>query len=176
MLIAIDPGIRGCGVAMFVNHTEPKALICAGYVGNPNRKGNDLQEIRDLATAVNEFVDTASPSWLCDELVIEWPQVYRAGKSKGDPNDLLILTAVAGALSYISVDKAYRVLPRAWKGTVDPDACIERIKTRITPEEYACVELPKAASLQHNVWDAVGIGLHAVGRGVLNARKRVIAR
>jgi hypothetical protein len=48
---------------------------------------------------------------------------------------------------------------------------VERIKARVgeRPEERERVQLPRAKDKHHNVWDAVGVGLHAVGR--LVARK-----
>ncbi len=136
----------------------------ARYVRNPCKTGNDLTEIRAMADAIM--------GWDVD-LHCEWPQVYRAGKSKGDPNDLLILTAILGALSARFNGTLTSYLPREWKGTLDPDICIERIQGRLTGEETSRVDLAGAKS--HNIWDAVGIGLHAVGRGVMQ-RRRVIAR
>ncbi|NOJ83830.1 hypothetical protein [Myxococcus xanthus] len=56
------------------------------------------------------------------------------------------------------------VYPRDWKGSLDADAFIERIKQRIDAAEHLRVELPSYSSLHHNVWDAIGIGLHALGR------------
>jgi hypothetical protein len=56
------------------------------------------------------------------------------------------------------------VQPRQWKGTVDKDVMIERIKTSLDLSEMKNVCLPKAKGLHHNVWDAIGIGLWASGR------------
>jgi hypothetical protein len=54
--------------------------------------------------------------------------------------------------------------PSAWKGSVPKDVMIERIKRRLSPEEHARVDLPRAKSLHHNIWDAVGIGLYHLKR------------
>ncbi|WP_246137120.1 hypothetical protein [Myxococcus llanfairpwllgwyngyllgogerychwyrndrobwllllantysiliogogogochensis] len=100
------------------------------------------------------------------QLVIEMPRVYSAAHQKGDQNDLIQLAGVVGMLGGYLPNVASRrsVYPRDWKGTVDADAFIERIKQRLSPVEHLRVELPSATSLHHNVWDAIGIGLHALGR------------
>jgi hypothetical protein len=96
---------------------------------------------------------------------LEVPQVYQGSKQLGDPDDLLQLAGVVGAIASLgfrgSVDG---VAPREWKGTIKPDIVIARVQAILTPEETARVELPTAKGLQHNVWDAVGIGLYTVGR------------
>jgi hypothetical protein len=108
-----------------------------------------------------------------DRLVVEWPQIYTYGKGRGDPNDLLALVGVGSALAALIPEAAVEsVRPRAWKGTVPGDAMVERIQALVTAGERLAVDLP-CASLSHNVWDAVGIGLWRVGR---LTRHRVVAR
>lgn len=98
------------------------------------------------------------------ELAIEIPQIYTQSKLKGDPNDLLKLTlvigAVCGMLSPSVKISLYK--PREWKGQTPKDVMIRRIQNKITEYERERVELPSAKSYQHNVWDAVGIGLFHV--------------
>jgi len=54
--------------------------------------------------------------------------------------------------------------PRDWKGTADADeVVIPLIQSRITEIERSRVQLP-SASLAHNVWDGVGVGLKLLGR------------
>jgi hypothetical protein len=57
-------------------------------------------------------------------------------------------------------------LPREWKGTLDGDVMVERIKSRVDerPAERARVQFPQAQDKHHNVWDAIGVGLFVVGR------------
>jgi hypothetical protein len=109
-------------------------------------------------------------------IVYEWPQVYRAARAPGDPNDLLGLVAVAAAvaskLGTIN-EFAHRAaidiidptpadwsqgLPKALTG--DPWKSVRgvRVSSRLSPAELALV--PKS----HDAIDGVGIGLWALGR------------
>jgi len=97
-----------------------------------------------------------------DTLVLEYPQIYR-GPRANNPNNLLTLALVDGALMGLFRQEAILYLPHAWKGSVDPDECVKRVKARLSAVETACVVLP-AKSLAHNLWDAVGIGLFHLGR------------
>ena len=150
-MLAIDPGINGCGVAEFDNGV----LGCAYYVPATERaQAYSSRRAYDMAAKVMAYRRESSPlveGW------VEWPQVYRAGRSKGDPNDLLLVAGVAGALGFNSV------LPAEWKGQLPKEVVMQRVKAALSYYELGCVELP-AKSLQHNVWDAIGIGLFACGR------------
>lgn len=109
-------------------------------------------------------------------IVYEWPQVYRAARSLGDPNDLLGLVAVAAAaaskLATINSlthgaqldiidpkpDEWADRLPKAVKG--DPWTSVRgvRVASRLSTAERALV--PKS----HDAIDSVGIGLWALDR------------
>lgn len=153
-LFTLDPGVKAAGVAVF--DLDTKAL--AGAALARGKKSDET--VRAALHFVMEF--EVFPS----EIRVEVPQVYVKGK--GDPNDLIDITYVAGQFSgaFISADDIVIscVRPRAWKGQVNPDAMIERIKGRLSPEEMMRVEIPRAKSLAHNIFDAVGIGLHRLGR------------
>lgn len=164
MLISIDPGINGCGVAYFVD----AKLVKAVYVPNPAAKSDTMAE-RALAMACAVFPIIVGPSG--DGLALELPQIYRF-KGKGDPNKSLVpLILVDGALTTRFGAAATLYLPHQWKGSGDPDECILRIQDRLTGEERSRVKGPPG--LIHNVWDAAGIGLYHLGR--FN-RRRVYAR
>ncbi|TQF12496.1 hypothetical protein FJV41_28865 [Myxococcus llanfairpwllgwyngyllgogerychwyrndrobwllllantysiliogogogochensis] len=170
-LVALDPGLRECGVALF--NLDTGELLAAGMPTNPERQARGLAAWACMAGAVAEFLSSfleplrASGAAVSVTVASECPQVYTAGKSKGDPNDLIELAGVvgrvAGALGATS-ERSY--LPREWKGTLDADVMVERIKARLgeRPHEHLRVQLPRAQDKHHNVWDAVGIGLHFVGR------------
>jgi len=103
-------------------------------------------------------------SSLPEELVIEIPQVYVRARSKGDPNDLIMLAGLVGAFVYCfgNASKLYR--PAEWKGQVTKEITEQRARKRLSPDELSRIELPSAKGLHHNVWDAVGLGLHHLGR------------
>lgn len=98
-------------------------------------------------------------SGIADLVVCEVPQIYRVSKSKGDPNDLIPVALTAGVcLSAHPVSE--QILPRTWKHTIDPDVLDARIRARmsgVASFAECLATVPK--SLQHNVVDAVGIGL-----------------
>jgi len=96
-------------------------------------------------------------------MVIELPQVYVASRSKGDPNDLIALASVVGALTHWFRGMTFVYSPRAWKGTVDKKVMTERILKHLSEEERGRIQkAPK--SLLHNSIDACGLGLHHLKR------------
>lgn len=167
-LLAIDPGIRGCGVAVYTPH----GLRWAGYVKNP-ASGDTAEACLALARAVEDAAVDEGQLPVIGEIAFEWPRVYTIGKGKGDPNDLLPLVGVCMALcGRLFGSPATRYYPHEWKGQMQKGAAfVARVQSRLTPEELGRVHA--RGHLGHNVWDAVGIGLHHLGRF---ERKRIIAR
>ncbi len=53
----------------------------------------------------------------------------------------------------------YPYKPREWKGQVSKEVTKNRLKAKLTVNEQANIVLPKEYWEQHNVWDAVGVGL-----------------
>lgn len=173
-IVAVDPGLNACGVSIF---NEDARLELAAFVENERDAAVDLPtRWEGMALAVGAFIARASAKWshVDRTMVVEMPKVYPAARQVGDQNDLMNLVGVVASIVNLNMSERRRLLyPRDWKGTLDANDMIERVKGRLSPTEHRRVQLPTAASLQHNVWDAVGIGLHVVGR--LELRK-VIAR
>lgn len=100
------------------------------------------------------------------QLVIEIPQVYRASKSKGDPNDLIKVAVQAGQWierARLYGASVYRQLPQEWKGQVPKETHHKRILAVLNPTELARLpKLPKSDA--HNMLDAIGLGLFHLGR------------
>ncbi len=131
----------------------------AALVPNLN-KGRGPEAWRDAACAVIEACGVEVVS----ELVLEVPQVYRQGLQKGDPADLIELAGVDGALAaLITAGKTTGYLPQRWKGQVPKEIHHKRILAKLSETEKAAIE-PTPASLLHNVYDAIGIGLFHLGR------------
>jgi hypothetical protein len=182
MFLALDPGIRGAGCALF--DEAGAELRAAAYVRNPKRSGNGPAECVALAQAVDEWLGKAVVNLRIgnlDEVVVEWPQIYTAGKQIGDPNDLLALVGVDAAVCALaSCGRPVRLthyLPRAWKGQLPKGEVFEtRVLDRLVGTEVFRLDTALAqtpASLRHNVYDAVGLGLAHTGRF---DRKRVFPR
>jgi hypothetical protein len=162
VLVSVDPGLKGCGVAAF----RDGRLEAATYIAGRPTPGV-LAQAQATSRAVVEWCYSFNSS----VLAVEFPQVYRQ-RLGADPNDLLGLAAVLGGLNPLS-GSLIQFSPHDWKGSIDGDVMIERIKGLLTAEEARAVELPPQRALQHNVFDGIGIGMHALSR---LSRKRVIAR
>jgi hypothetical protein len=150
-LVSVDPGLRSCGVAYWKEGVLQAAQLVLG-----DKKARDAAAWRAMTDNLHhEVLDfTGSP------VAIEFPQVYRYGK--GDPNDLLQLAVIVGGC-FSWTDNLHVYRPREWKRQVPKNIMCQRIQDRLTEEERRRVALP-VPSLAHNVWDAVGIGLHHLGR------------
>lgn len=162
-LVAFDPGLRGTGVAVF----KDGMLTRCAYVKSPNLRGRGAKAWRDMGLAVATWVFEGSP-WSSNpaEVAHEQMQVYRAGLQKGNPNDLLELSGVCGwAAALLEPESVVSYLPRKWKGQVPKDVHHRRIKAEMSEVEHDALHAAKCpASLQHNILDAIGIGLFHLGR------------
>ncbi len=167
-LLAVDPGVRGCGVALF---NDVGLLVAAAYVNNavhpPETRLCRAEEAANMAASIFDKFKYAAVS----EMVVEWPTVYatmiRKGESPGDPNDLLPLAGIVSATAALFAVKTESVRPASWKGQMSKDVSRYRITTRLSPNELevlqaACRETKK--DLGHNIWDGVGIGLYYLDR------------
>jgi len=150
-LITIDPGKNHVGFACFQNGVLQKATILRAPRNLP--LPNTIRILVEQVQIVCVEVFGEGP-W--DKLVLEFPQIYGTSRQKGNQNtSILPLILVDGALlAAIKTKEAELVEPARWKGTIDPDIVIERVKSKLTIEEKQRVTLDN-----HNVWDAVGIGL-----------------
>jgi len=135
-IMGIDPGLTATGVGFFAygriySHTIRPA-------------GGTLTE--RIHTICNRLKD-----YDVGLLVIELPQVYQGGKAKGDPNDLIKLAALVGALSYtIKSVRTILVSPGQWKGQLPKDVHHKRIKKRM--QDYVCY-----GGLSKDSLDALGL-------------------
>lgn len=157
-LVAIDPGVRGCGIAKFC--VETKELYEAFYLPNPMAKGDDYEAVYSMASAV------FGKSTDITEGIIECPMVYSASKQKGRQSNILALAGVSYATSTLLFDygiTCQKVLPYEWKGQVDADIMLKRIEKRLNGIEILAIR-SCAQRLRHNVIDAIGIGLYKLGR------------
>lgn len=106
------------------------------------------------------------------EAILERPVIYPHGRTP-NPNDIVKLAVAVGELAGVLAASGVRtryVEPRAWKGTIDGDTCCRRVWGRLGAEERAIAERYRPApsgkvrdAVTHTL-DAIGIGLHAVGR------------
>jgi len=148
-LIAIDPG-KDCGWAQFDDECliETKVRLV----------GCGLIQISNAGRVYGP------PSW-DGVTIIEKPVVYP--RSKVNPNDLITLAILVGRIIGGRNGTHELVEPRTWKGTLDGDLMTVRILQQLDEEERrvyfaATDKLPEG--VRHNVIDAIGLGLHKLGR------------
>lgn len=102
----------------------------------------------------------------CSDLVVEWPQVYRPGQSKGDPNDLIKVAVEVGRWierADLAGAATSTPTPNEWKGQVPKGVHHARAKGCLTPSELGTLPiLPESKA--HNMLDAVALGLWRLGR------------
>jgi hypothetical protein len=144
MLLAIDPG-ADTGWALF---DSCRRLSACGL--------NNLPEVR--------------PG---HRILIECPRLRPRGEK--NPNAILLVARNAGEYGgrYSSFGVVEYLTPNDWKGNLRKSVSATRSKHKLDYKEHGIVEeafasLPGrnglAPSKRHNVWDAIGLGLHGVGR------------
>ena len=148
-VLGVDPSLTGMGWAVFDNGK----LVHAGLVKSdkPYKHAADLGKIAQNLAAALGYADAV------DALVVEIPQVYATGK--GDQNDLIAVSIVAGAVinHFGETEDIVTVLPRQWKGQVPKDIHNGRVMAKLSPAEIRVVEDSTTKSKRHNVIDAVGL-------------------
>lgn len=179
MILAIDPGLRACGCAVFSSSTYE--LCAAALVKNTNLKDRGPQAHLQMASAVGEWA-RANSYFSGAHLVLEYPRIYVDQQRRGanDPNDLLELAGVDGAITawfLPAVLKHY--FPSDWKGQTPANPTARQVIKRLTPDECLRVEKLDAFLVKlelaeakgrdvshsaHNTLDAVGIGLKYLSR------------
>ena len=176
--LSLDPSIRSCGIALW-SDTE---LLLADRI----QLAAEHSDIAMRSLAMAHAVGTRARTHVqrIDTLVFEWPQIYTAVKSKGDPNDLIPMAGVGCALAtMLGVSTVRAPHPADWIGQC-PKVCPKckgirakscklcsgsawktprgrRIADALTQPERDRV--PD----QHDVIDSVGLGAWWHGRLVL---------
>ena len=173
--LSIDPGIRGCGCALW----DSGKLVAAAYVKNSDEVCAVPRQCANMADKIAVWtLGIVHPAM---QLVLEWPQTYGGRSSRGDANDLFPLAGIDGALAAIfPAANITHYVPHAWKGslekpskTSEPYSVESRVRDRLSTEEAANVKWPTNVKLSWDVTDAIGVGLKFHGRF---ERKRVFHR
>lgn len=142
-LITFDPG-NNTGWAIF----EDDSLIDAGFL--------PFGSVRREITV-----------YTGDRVLIEAPRHY-PHREKGDVNDLLDLSVRAGELKAWAESKTAKVelvWPRTWKGTVPKEIHNQRVLRALRPVEIRLLpKTPRSKKYDHNMVDAVGMGLWKLKR------------
>jgi len=154
MILAIDPGIRSCGWALF---GPDKRLLRCGLVQTKSTN----RHLGDDAATMAAAIGFGSPHVILEEMVL------RPEDPKSQAEDLLRVQLVGGIVAGRCGGRVTTVHPMRWKGAVPKRIHQSRIRDELSEAERAVLEAGTAkvrGALKHNVLDAVGIGLWGVGR------------
>jgi hypothetical protein len=153
IVVAIDPG-RDAGLAVLVDGRLVAARLLDGRAPDAG--------LDDLGLLAGEV-----------EVLVELPTYYPHGRSPAPANDLIRLAYRAGRLAQAVLAalgprtvKVVEIAPATWKAQVPVEVLETRILGRLEPDERALAleAAGRQQSKTHNVLDAVGMGLHRVGR------------
>lgn len=165
-LLAVDPGIRSPGVALFHGGRLAAAACVKFPIDTALCDGERcLVAAQAIVRWVNQMI---APRWP-NAVAFEWPQIYKHD-TPSKANAVVPMAGVDMAVaSMFNMLGPVRVLtwvpaeiwgqlPKHKTGSALKSPRGQRIASRLTPEELAVVVD------QHDALDAVGIGLHACGR------------
>ncbi len=172
-LLALDPSLNFLGASLF----RGSLLIAAADIVVPKLGAGVSHGQRALAAADAVIGWAMRLNARVSVVAHEWPQIYAGSKSRADPNNLIGMAAVDGAVdcafAIIAAQRGEQIdvrtyLPSEWIGQLSKDTHKGaywksprgvRVKSRLTEAEWLI-----ASVLDHDGGDAVGIGLHALGR------------
>jgi hypothetical protein len=154
--LAIDPGKDHVGMALF----KGVDIINLGYV-----KATNQYELAGKV-ALEFALWLGKSNTVVDILVLENQQIYGNGRGKGDPNDLLPLSFVCGAIS-ATIPHRQLLHPKAreWKGSVPKQIYTGRLLRYMSlhyEEHFKALSQYNAKQLS-DVVDAFGLGLWSLG-------------
>jgi hypothetical protein len=167
--LAVDVGLRGCGVAIFGGSPvfAEKKLLRAGYVKNTVKRDRGAPAWAAMAQEVLFWTGR-------EVLTVVETHRFRFGaphELKRIP-DILEVQGCAGAIAALCSGDPLNVVgytPEQWKGSVPKDQMCTRILNCLSLDEFGAQQDGLPISTEHNMIDAIGIGLHHCGR--LHTRK-----
>jgi len=154
-LLAVDPGLRCVGVALF----KDGVLVRAAALRGP-ATGRGPAVWSALAQDVERWVGMQGTRTTPGTLVVEMMKVQVKGRA--DPADLIELSGVTGAVvGRLAADcwRAEGFEPAAWKGQVPRDIYGARVEGHLRAEGlWSRVEVPSRATELNDAMHAAGLG------------------
>ncbi len=156
-LLAIDPSVNNCGVALF--DRKKKTLIDALLI-RPDKIVKRDGEFYDKAFSIYNKVLKIQKECDVDEVVCELPDHWSvAGFQARESGSIEKLAFMCGLFYAMrnDVGQFTYTLPRGWKGQLSKDVTKNRLERDYTGKgkKYTTKEWKE---LDHNVADAIGIG------------------
>lgn len=156
-LLAIDPSVNNCGVALFDRKTkqlEDAILLHPDKI--VKRDGEFYDKAFSIYTKAKEICRKCCVIEIVCELPDHWAVAGFAARESGSITKLSFMCGLFYALRN-EVEKFTFTLPRGWKGQLSKDVTKNRIERDYAGKgkHYTKEEWEK---LDHNVCDAIGIG------------------
>ena len=166
--VAIDPGLRHCGMAQYMDGR----LVRAALVRTADRGARDAAAWRAMASV---FASVAQGR----ALVIERMQADQRTR-RAQVASLLDVAAVSGAIVAVGGwSHVVTIEPREWSRGLPKTARGVRVMSRLSDPELVALDASecqikevragKVTGATDHILDAVGIGLHYLGRLHLGA-------
>lgn len=164
-LLAVDPGTEEAGVALFALPKKEvvDVRLCA-YSSTAPAKRRAPHVAQMVVIAGGDMLRGAGGDLCSTSLIVEDQQIYRHGPGVAvDPASILPVTLMAGGVlfGFLGAVGVMQPLPSEWKGQVKKMVMVRRILESLSASERA---LMQSVNDNHNVVDAVGLGLWALGR------------
>lgn len=157
-IMAIDPSINYCGVAIF--NTKTKELEHAILV-SPDKITKRDGEFYDKAHSVFRQVSEMREEYNVKAIVCELPDYWAtAGHAARESGSIEKLAFMCGLFYQMrdEVDKFVFTLPRGWKGQLSKEVTKNRIKPIYCGKKKWQYSKDEWEELNHNIADAIGIG------------------
>lgn len=172
-VVTLDPGVRGCGLAVW----DSGALVTAVYLPSPERV-----KVRGACAIA---MAQALALWLMDhtwcEAVVEWPVQRNTAALRARRSDVSDLLGVASACALVLSlsGPVHTPTPEEWKGGVPKHIHTARViggalaadrlprvkgyrssaPGQLSALDLDRIEWTKRRDLNHNIVDAIGIGV-----------------
>lgn len=162
--LALDPSITRVGLAYF----EDGELVAAKAIKVDKRMGDDIAARALYAARLSAGWGRSQVDGILN-VVCEWPKVYTRDKSKGDPASVIPLAGVCVGTAAMLHGNVTSYLPGEWAGRTPKHETVKgaktspramRVKSRLQGGELLVWQAVK----YHDTVDAIGIGLHHLGR------------
>lgn len=126
IVLGVDPGLRECGVAAL----EDGQLVAIGTLHGLTKKRDGLAWLEMAREAVRFCEDHG----LWPDQVVAEKMVVR-GRGRVNPDDLIQLVGVAGAIIGAMDVRASTPVPSVWKGQLKKRIHHQRILSKLEPDE-----------------------------------------
>ena len=161
--ISVDPGLSGTGYAVWTNNRKP--MYTGIVVPNKSIPKSSLTTLPPRGQSLYNQLYAIWGAMTINKVnaritVVEWPEFFQTsgGRVSAERGDLIKLTMAASIVCCVAWDCEHTVKmvpPRVWKGQLPKKLVITRIKRMI-----------KGANYNSHEWDAVGLGLHHLGKEI----------